>query len=404
MNPCPSQQLTSSHWSRYGLALVLLCASACGGKFSQPEDANSGGGAAGDAPTAGSVGSSVGGGPGAGGARPTVRGPGAGGVNSAGAPDAAGGAGIVSAGGAGGSSGSEGVSQLPPSCQSLPATCGPARDEDCCASRAVPGGSFTRRANGQNYPATVSDFSLDRYEITVARFRQFLAVYTPHMIATGEGKNPNNADDAGWDPSWDASLPADSAALVAAVSCGDNYQTWSDAVGDAARENLPLTCMSWFEAEAFCIWDGGRLPTDAEWTYAASGGAEQRLYPWGKAEPDCTFANYYGANGESDFCVLPGVGAPNPVGSESPKGDGKWGQADLGGNISEWLQDYAHPFPEQCHDCAALNQTANGNRLVKGGSFAESGQVMLTRFRVSGPGTAQVFGARCARPTATHGT
>ncbi|MET0791351.1 MAG: SUMF1/EgtB/PvdO family nonheme iron enzyme [Polyangiaceae bacterium] len=268
----------------------------------------------------------------------------------------------------------------------------------------MPGGSFTRRANGQSFPATVSDFELDRYEITVGRFRQFLAVYSPHLIATGSGNNPNNPDDTGWDPAWDASLPSDASALRIALSCGENFQTWSDVPGDAASESLPLTCLSWFEAEAFCTWDGGRLPTDAEWTYAASGGDEQRLYPWGKAEPDCTFANYYGANDGTDFCVLPGVGAANPVGSESPKGDGRWGQADLGGNISEWMQDYAHLFPEECHDCAALSPSnPSGNRLVKGGSFSENGQVMQARFRVSGPGTAQVFGARCARRPSAHG-
>jgi formylglycine-generating enzyme len=326
---------------------------------------------------------------------------GAGGVNSAGASNASGGGGAQGTAGAGGSAE---VSVRSPSCQGLPATCGPAGNEDCCAARGAPGGSFIRRANGQNYPATVSDFALDRYEITVGRFRQFLNIYAPDLIEAGAGQNPNNPDDRGWDPAWNSGLPADSSALVAALSCGDNYQTWSDAPGDAARENLPLTCMSWFEAEAFCIWDGGRLPTDAEWTYAASGGAEQRLYPWGKTEPDCTFANYFGANGGSDYCVLPGVGAPNPVGSESPKGDGKWGHADLGGNISEWMQDYAHLLPEDCHDCAALTPSnASGNRLVKGGSFAENGEVMQARFRVSGPGTAQVFGARCARLSTPHG-
>lgn len=287
---------------------------------------------------------------------------------------------------------------VPRSCRALPSSCGPTGNEGCCATRAVPAGSFTRRANGEIFPATLSAFALDRFEITVGRFREFLAVYAPDMIAAGAGRNPSNPDDRGWDLAWNASLPLDSRELVAALSCGDNYQTWSDAPTSAAREALPLTCLSWFEAEAFCIWDGGRLPTDAEWTYAASGGAEQRLYPWGNAEPDCTYANFFGADQGADYCVLPGLGAPNPVGSESPKGDGKWGQADLGGNISEWVQDYARPFPEQCLDCAALTpRNASGNRLVKGGSFAENAEVMQGRFRVSGPGTAQVFGARCAR-------
>ncbi|MES1176174.1 MAG: SUMF1/EgtB/PvdO family nonheme iron enzyme [Myxococcales bacterium] len=401
MTPRPAQPTRSCRWQRSQLALALLCASACGGKYSRPDETSAVAAAAGEAPDPGFAGASKGGASGAGGARPTVRAAGAGGVNSAGAADAPAG-GPSAAGAPEAAAGASGSGALTPSCQGLPTTCGPAGNEDCCASRPVPGGSFIRRANGQNYPATVSDFRLDRYEITVGRFRKFLTAYAPDMIAAGDGQNPNNPDDRGWDPEWNASLPVDASALTTALSCGDNYQTWSDAPGGAERENLPLTCMSWFEAEAFCIWDGGRLPTDAEWTYAASGGNEQRLYPWGKAEPDCTYANYFGALGGTDYCVLPGVGSPNPVGSESPKGDGKWGHADLGGNISEWMQDYARVFPEQCQDCAALTPSNPArNRLVKGGSFAENGEVMQGRFRVSGPGTAQIFGARCAR--ATHG-
>lgn len=365
--------------------LALLAASGCGGKYRRLDELTAGHAGADEAAAGSSPDSRVSAG------------------GSSGVQTLAGGA--SNSGGAGergvNTAGSAGTSARAPSCLDLPATCGPHHDEDCCSSLRVPAGSFIRRANGQAFPATVSDFSLDRYEITVARFRRFLAVYSPQLIPAGAGKNPHNPADRGWDAAWDASLPEDAAALDAALSCGDNYQTWSTLPADSASENRPLTCLSWFEAEAFCIWDNGRLPTDAEWTYAASAGAEERLYPWGNTAPDCTFANYFGASGGSDFCVLPGVGAPNPVGSESPKGDGKWGQADLGGNISEWMQDYAHVFPDQCQDCAALTpSTTSGNRLVKGGSFAENGEVMQTRFRVSAPGTAQVFGARCARAPA----
>jgi sulfatase modifying factor 1 len=373
---------------------ALLFGAGCGGQYTRPGDSGIGGAA--QYPLPGAAGSSSGGGaPSAGaqasgGAIDTDISAGA--SNTAGALDTGEG-GSSSAGAAGA------VQSTQPSCSPLAMTCGPAGNESCCAANAVPGGSYVRHANGKDYPATVSDFVLDRFEITVGRFRNFLAMYSPQMIAPGAGKNPHNPQDPGWDPAWNASLPADVAALEAALACGDDFQTWDHAAGDATTENLPLTCMSWFEAEAFCIWDQGRLPTDAEWTYAAAGGGEQRLYPWGKAQPDCTFANYYGAANGTDFCVLPGVGAANPVGSESPKGDGKWGHADLGGNISEWMQDYAHVFPVECQDCAALGPSnASGNRLVKGGSFGENAEVMQARFRVSGPGKAQLFGARCARP------
>ena len=46
-----------------------------------------------------------------------------------------------------------------------------------------------------------------------------------------------------------------------------------------------MNCVNWFEAYAFCIWDGGFLPSDTEWEYAAAGGSLQREYPWGSTAP-----------------------------------------------------------------------------------------------------------------------
>ncbi len=146
------------------------------------------------------------------------------------------------------------------------------------------GGTFYRSYDGVtytdwSYPATVSAFRLDNYEITVGRFRKFVAAYTQHMIARGAGKNPNNPADPGWDSAWDSLLPADRAALSSALETApeQRFSTWT-----GGNDNLPMNCIDWYEAEAFCIWDGGRLPTEAEWNYAASGGTEQHVVPVGK--------------------------------------------------------------------------------------------------------------------------
>ncbi len=127
------------------------------------------------------------------------------------------------------------------------------------------------------FPATVSDFRLDRYEVTVARFRRFAAAYSPALVPSGGGRDPNDPSDLGWDPAWNALLPADAHALTEGLKCDAFLQTWTDEPD--ANELNPINCVTWYEAFAFCAWDGARLPTEAEWNFAASGGNEQRVYP-----------------------------------------------------------------------------------------------------------------------------
>jgi formylglycine-generating enzyme required for sulfatase activity len=296
-----------------------------------------------------------------------------------------------------------------PSCIGLAENCGPNGDEPCCASPRVRGGTFYRGYDGvttspnnyttKAYPATVSYFRFDRFEITVGRFRKFVTAYSQNMIAAGAGKNPNNANDLGWDKAWNVNLPSDATTLVSAVKCFSPAPawTWTDSVG--TNETRPMNCIDWYTAFAFCIWDGGRLPTEAEWNYAAAGGNEQRIYPWGKPPPDCSYANFGGAHFPATACVLPGTGATNNVGSESPKGDGKWGQTDLAGNVAEWVLDwYANPYPQTpCLNCA--NMTVTSARVARGMGYTDFAQVLLSSMRnINGPSSnGYNLGVRCAR-------
>jgi sulfatase modifying factor 1 len=296
-----------------------------------------------------------------------------------------------------------------PSCVGLAETCGPAGASPCCASPLVPGGTFYRSYDvgtdgmfpDMTNPATVSDFRLDTYEVTVGRFRQFVNAglgtqQSPPASGAGARMLNGSSEQGGWDPTWDASLTTDTSSFVAALECNSTVQTWTTMPD--ANESLPINCIDWFEAFAFCAWDSGFLPTEAEWNYAAAGGAEQRAYPWSSPPSsltiDCSYANYEATT----YCTDPPTGNVNRVGTESPLGDGKWGQADLAGNVTEWVLDWEAAYLNPCDDCADLMQVSS--RTLRGGDFSVTAPSLRGAVRDNNAPTLRNsghFGVRCAR-------
>ncbi len=268
--------------------------------------------------------------------------------------------------------------------------------EDCADELPVPGGRFLR-SNEANFPAKVADFRLGKHEVSVSRFREF-STDLEHWRgsghpAPGEGANPK-VPNSGWQASWP--LPSMEAELRQIVNCDRTRQTWTDEAG--AREKYPMNCVNWYLAFAFCSWANSRLPTEAEWNYAAAGGDEQRRYPWGNEDPgqDTALAVYgcYGKLGPlCDVKALREVGSAN-------LGDARWGHADLAGNVWEWVFDANSEYTAECDNCAATE--GNGNRIFRGGSFYNISVYLLSGNRVdSDPaGRSQDFGFRCAKSAA----
>jgi formylglycine-generating enzyme required for sulfatase activity len=281
--------------------------------------------------------------------------------------------------------------------------------ESCCTSPLVTGGTFSRSYDAvglldPQYTATVADFRLDKYEITVGRFRKFVdgvvGGWTPRAgsgkhahVHGGLGLRSNDGGaETGWDVGWNSHLPSSKTSWDSSdyLGCNPATGTWTTAAG--ANERRPINCINWYQAEAFCIWDGGFLPSEAEWNYAAAGGSEQRLFPWSSPPTDPTLDDT-----RAVFCGASCGGTQN-VGSKS-LGNGRYGQTDLAGNVLEWVFDgYKTPYDEtSCINCAYL--TASPLRGIRGGSFPRDEKTLPAGSRGNNApeNRLQNIGARCAR-------
>jgi sulfatase modifying factor 1 len=294
----------------------------------------------------------------------------------------------------------------PPSCRTLDPTCGPSSNASCCNSPVVTGGTFNR-INDLNFPATVTTFRLDKFLVTVGRFRKFAAAWANGWRpSSGAGKHGHlngaqglaNSATSGYEPGWSTAWASNVDMSDAARDVG-LFDTWTASPG--ALESRPINGVNWFEAYAFCIWDGGFLPSQAEFNYAAAGGGDgigQRSYPWSDPPSsttiDCEYANYKGNSG--GYCY--GTYTID-VGQLSPKGDGRYGQSDLAGNVREWaLDNYAYPFDPTCNDCAHLPSSVEF-RIVPGGGFFETEDYLRTENVQNYPPSRRegYIGVRCAR-------
>ncbi len=220
----------------------------------------------------------------------------------------------------------------------------------------------------------MSNFRLDKYPVTVGRFRQFVTAFgggtaTPaaaagkHVHLNGGQGLASGASTTMFEPGWVAS--DDSNLSPTSVGCDAAFATWTG--GDDHR---PISCENWWEAYAFCIWDGGFLPSESEWEYASAGGSQEREFTWGETDPGMANAYaIYGCFYPSGLGTCSGVANIAPVGTAT-SGAGLWGQLDMGGEVWEWNLDLQAGFPLPCTDCA--NITAGTQRGIRGGDFSNT--------------------------------
>jgi sulfatase modifying factor 1 len=299
---------------------------------------------------------------------------------------------------------SQGACDVPPSCEGTSTLCGTA---SCCESPLVSGGTFGMGQSNAT-TATITDFRLDTFEVTVSRFRPFVAAlvggYTPpagagkHTHLPGGGLAVGTSIEPGWDTAWNTFLPTDVGTWNTQLACSDVdtvHSTWTGTPGDAHAEILPINCVNWYQAAAFCIWDEGFLPSEVEWEYAASGGDEEASYPWGEDAPTPTLASYE-CLGDGVVDCATTLSEILAVGSKA--GFGFFGQADLAGGMWEWNLDYFHSaLDATCDDCVRLD--TDPLRVKRGGSFFSQSEFLYAFYRDNEPPDTRSdrIGVRCAR-------
>lgn len=209
----------------------------------------------------------------------------------------------------------------------------------------------------------VRPFRMARTAVTNAQFAEF--------VDAGGYREQRWWDGQGW--SWRAAAGA-----TAPVYWRRAGGVWRQRYFDREqplREDEPVIHVNWHEASAWCRWAGRRLPTEAEWEFAASTApgmpGTKRRYPWGDATASAAMANLHGGNGR---CA--------PVGAFAA-GDSAWGVRQMIGNVWEWTADWFQPYPGFVRDpYAEYSEPWFGNhKVLRGGCHATSAGLIRNTWR-----------------------
>ena len=200
-------------------------------------------------------------------------------------------------------------------------------------------------------------FAIDRYEVTFERYRAFLE-------ATGRAP-------PFWGEAWARAYD------------------WVDGRPPEGHGDHPVVVVSWHDADAFCRWAGGRLPTEAEWEKAARG-TDGRRYPWGDRY-ETARANAYG---EEDGHLT------SAAAGSYPSGGSPCGAQDMAGNVWEWCADWYDPaYYSQGPERNPKGPAEGTRKVVRGGSLGAVPALLRTTFRMGNDPSfrAAAIGFRCVK-------
>ena len=180
-------------------------------------------------------------------------------------------------------------------------------------------------------------------------------------------------------------VTASAYAACTAAGCAGVATGGTCNLGNAARASHPVNCVTWSQAQAYCAWSGGALPTEAQWEYAARGGSADADEPWGSAAPsDSLLCWNGGASMNAGTCPVRSYPA------------GAFGLFDLAGNVWEWTHDCYAPYVASTTPVGS----ACMNRVDRGGSWAETSATYV-RAAIRGPNAPGYLdpriGFRCVR-------
>jgi formylglycine-generating enzyme required for sulfatase activity len=207
-------------------------------------------------------------------------------------------------------------------------------------------------------------FALDRTEVTVEAYAQCMArgACSPNGI-----HGPNVTDEYKKRQSGGCNAP-----------------------GDPGKQQHPINCVDRQQAAGYCAFAGKRLPTEAEWEYAARG-SDGRLYPWGDQPA-------FGC----EYAVLPGLCEPpgtRPVGTRDKHASSPFGVLDLIGNVAEWVADSYMPSSYDLDAIDPVTRVPEAPGLLRGGSwvFAPDSGSAVGRMRFDPLESSVASGIRCAQ-------